>query len=143
MDFSAPSTSKKPKPERGPVLRHGATPLEAQRHALQKLLKDPSKPVHIPEPPPEGVKTLRDPRDMMKNVQGSSAGAGESVWWREHGEALTSLCRIGRVSCVQAGSAEGVRAAKADGRGGGLRESPSWSNAGGGGVVMEPGGWDG
>lgn len=77
MDFSAPSTSKKPKPERGPVLRHGATPLEAQRHALQKLLKDPSKPVHIPEPPPEGVKSLRDPRDMMKNVQGSSAGAGE------------------------------------------------------------------
>lgn len=41
---------------------------------LDKLLKDPAKPVHIPAPPKE--KTVRPAREMMKNVQGSSAGAG-------------------------------------------------------------------
>ena len=41
---------------------------------LEKLLADPSKPAFIP-PPPQ-TKTLRPPREMIKNVQGSSAGAG-------------------------------------------------------------------
>ena len=41
---------------------------------LERLLKDPSKPVHVPQGPKE--KTIRPPREMMKNVQGSSAGAG-------------------------------------------------------------------
>ncbi|KAF8520434.1 DUF1168-domain-containing protein [Hysterangium stoloniferum] len=54
--------------------RHALTPLERQRAQLTKLLKDPSKPVYIPPPPKE--KTIRPPREMMKNVQGSSAGAG-------------------------------------------------------------------
>lgn len=57
-----------------PVNRHAPTPLERQRSQLAKLLKDPSKPVAIPPPPKE--KTIRPPREMMKNVQGSSAGAG-------------------------------------------------------------------
>ncbi|KAK4704454.1 PRKR-interacting protein 1, partial [Phenoliferia sp. Uapishka_3] len=52
------------------------TAADLQRHALAKLLADPDKPVHIPAPPPEGVRKLRDPRETMKNVQGSSAGAG-------------------------------------------------------------------
>jgi len=52
--------------------KHAPTPLEQQRLQLERLLKDPSKPVHIPKPPVE--KTLRTPREMMKNVQGSSAG---------------------------------------------------------------------
>ncbi|KDE06133.1 hypothetical protein MVLG_03549 [Microbotryum lychnidis-dioicae p1A1 Lamole] len=56
-------------------LRH-ATPAQLQAAALQRLLKDTSKPVHIPSPPKEGVKQLRAPREMMRNVQGSSAGAG-------------------------------------------------------------------
>ncbi|KAI0288540.1 hypothetical protein BC826DRAFT_1098742 [Russula brevipes] len=42
------------------------------RHA--PLLKDPAKPAPIPAPPKE--KVIRPARDMMKNVQGSSAGAG-------------------------------------------------------------------
>ncbi|KIJ49646.1 hypothetical protein M422DRAFT_59331 [Sphaerobolus stellatus SS14] len=54
--------------------KHALTPLEKQRAQLSKLLKDPSKPVFIPPPPKE--KTIRPPREMMKNVQGSSAGAG-------------------------------------------------------------------
>jgi len=37
-------------------------------------LKDPSKPAYVPAAPKE--KTVRPPREMMKNVQGSSAGAG-------------------------------------------------------------------
>lgn len=54
--------------------RHAVTPLEKQRSQLERLLKDPSKPAFIP-PPPEGKK-IRPAREMMKNVQGSSAGAG-------------------------------------------------------------------
>jgi hypothetical protein len=37
-------------------------------------LKDPVKPAYLPPPPKE--KTIRPAREMMKNVQGSSAGAG-------------------------------------------------------------------
>ena len=41
---------------------------------MEKLLKDPAKPAYVPPPPKE--KAIRPPREMMKNVQGSSAGAG-------------------------------------------------------------------
>ncbi|KIL66242.1 hypothetical protein M378DRAFT_161106 [Amanita muscaria Koide BX008] len=54
--------------------RHAVTPLDKQRSQLERLLKDPSKPAFIPPPPKE--KTVRAAREMMKNVQGSSAGAG-------------------------------------------------------------------
>jgi hypothetical protein len=54
--------------------RHASTPLDKQRAQLEKLLKDPSKPAYIPPAPKE--KTVRPAREMMKNVQGSSAGAG-------------------------------------------------------------------
>src|SRR5713226_8785318 len=57
-----------------PVKRHASTPLDRQRSQLEKLLKDPAKPAYVPLPPKE--KTVRPPREMMKNVQGSSAGAG-------------------------------------------------------------------
>jgi hypothetical protein len=46
-------------------------------HKLEKLLKDPTKEVYIPSGPKE--KTLRPPREMMKNVQGSSAGVSMST----------------------------------------------------------------
>jgi hypothetical protein len=54
--------------------RHPISASDKQRAQLNKLFKDPTKPVFIPTPPKE--KTLRPPREMMKNVQGSSAGAG-------------------------------------------------------------------
>lgn len=54
--------------------RHALTALEKQKNQLEKLLKDPQKPAHVPLPPKQ--KTIRPPREMMKNVQGSSAGAG-------------------------------------------------------------------
>ncbi|KAF8161131.1 hypothetical protein B0H34DRAFT_795966 [Crassisporium funariophilum] len=57
-----------------PVNRHALTAVEKQRSQLEKLLKDPLKPAYVPPPPKE--KTIRAAREMMKNVQGSSAGAG-------------------------------------------------------------------
>ena len=57
-----------------PSNKHALTGVEKQRAQLEKLLKDPSKPVILPPPPKD--KTIRPPREMMKNVQGSSAGAG-------------------------------------------------------------------
>ena len=54
--------------------RHALTAVEKQRYQLDKLLKDPAKAAYVPPPPKE--KTLRPAREMMKNVQGSSAGAG-------------------------------------------------------------------
>lgn len=54
--------------------KHALTAVEKQRSQLERLLKDPAKPVYIPPPPKE--KAIRAPREMMKNVQGSSAGAG-------------------------------------------------------------------
>ena len=57
-----------------PTRRHAPTAVERQRIQLDKLLKDPAKAAYIPPPPKD--KTIRPPREMMKNVQGSSAGAG-------------------------------------------------------------------
>ncbi|BGP17236.1 hypothetical protein JCM10213_004830 [Rhodosporidiobolus nylandii] len=67
----APTDPPKPK------LARDATPAERQAAQLSKLLANPDKDVYIPQRPKEGAsKTLRPPREMMKNVQGSSAGAG-------------------------------------------------------------------
>lgn len=68
------SPAPQPGPSTGPVNRHAPTPVERQRAQLDKLLKDPAKPAFIPTAPKD--KTIRPPREMMKNVQGSSAGAG-------------------------------------------------------------------
>jgi hypothetical protein len=58
----------------GSTNKYVATPLDRQRAQLEKLLKDPNKEAYIPPPPKD--KTIRPAREMMKNVQGSSAGAG-------------------------------------------------------------------
>ncbi|SOV02982.1 uncharacterized protein UDID_06153 [Ustilago sp. UG-2017a] len=50
------------------------SPHERQAQAISKLLANPDKEVRIPEGPKE--KSIRPPRDVMKNVTGSSAGAG-------------------------------------------------------------------
>jgi hypothetical protein len=54
--------------------RYATTGIDKNRLQLEKLMKDPSKLVVLPPPPKE--KTIRPPREMMKSVQGSSAGAG-------------------------------------------------------------------
>jgi len=68
------SHSPSPAPTGTSDTRHARNALEKQRQQLERLLKDPAKPVSIPPPPKE--KAIRPPREMMKNVQGSSAGAG-------------------------------------------------------------------
>ncbi|KAG7562404.1 hypothetical protein FFLO_02184 [Filobasidium floriforme] len=57
-----------------PVNKHMLTPLERQRLQVERLLRDPTKEVHLPKGPRE--KQLRPPKEMIKNVSGSSAGAG-------------------------------------------------------------------
>ncbi|KAG0140875.1 hypothetical protein CROQUDRAFT_99487 [Cronartium quercuum f. sp. fusiforme G11] len=61
-------------PEFLPANKHAPTPLEKQRAQVARLLQDPTREIQLPKPPKE--KNLRAPREMMKNVQGSSAGAG-------------------------------------------------------------------
>lgn len=61
-------------PGAGPK-KHHFTPLELQKKQLDKLLEKIDKPVHIPERPNE-KRTTKEPKDYVKNVQGSSAGAG-------------------------------------------------------------------
>ncbi|KAJ3575096.1 hypothetical protein NP233_g1322 [Leucocoprinus birnbaumii] len=57
-----------------PAPRHALSAVEKQKAQLDRLLKDPAKPAYVPPPPKE--KSVRPAREMMKNVQGSSAGAG-------------------------------------------------------------------
>ncbi|TFY60523.1 hypothetical protein EVG20_g7384 [Dentipellis fragilis] len=68
------SHSPSPVPPPSGAARHATSAVERQRSQLERLLKDPAKPAYIPPPPKE--KSLRPAREMMKNVQGSSAGAG-------------------------------------------------------------------
>lgn len=76
LDMSA-SPAPPPRPGSsadGAKRKHATSAVDLQRAQLDKLLKDPSKPAFVPAAPKE--KTIRPAREMMKNVQGSSAGAG-------------------------------------------------------------------
>ncbi|XP_026761828.1 PRKR-interacting protein 1 homolog [Galleria mellonella] len=55
-----------------PIVIKNATDL--QRLKLEKLMKNPEKPVVIPDPPKP--KSLPSAPDFVRNVMGSSAGAG-------------------------------------------------------------------
>ncbi|GAA5880134.1 hypothetical protein JCM3774_004160 [Rhodotorula dairenensis] len=70
------SGSTHPRPISASKLARNATPAEQQAAALQRLLAKPDREIRIPERKEGVTKTLRAPREMMKNVQGSSAGAG-------------------------------------------------------------------
>lgn len=59
---------------RAPI-KHHLTPLELQKKQLDKLLEKIDKPVRIPERP-HAKPINREPKDYVKNIQGSSAGAG-------------------------------------------------------------------
>ncbi|XP_047503214.1 PRKR-interacting protein 1 homolog [Pieris napi] len=60
------------KEEKKPIVVKDATDL--QRLRLEKLMKNPEKPVLIPERRKD--KSLAPPPDFVRNVMGSSAGAG-------------------------------------------------------------------
>lgn len=50
-------------------------PLELQRLRLEKLMKDPAKPVRIPSPPKS--KQIKAPADYNNNIQGKDTGREE------------------------------------------------------------------
>ncbi|WWC73773.1 uncharacterized protein I206_107745 [Kwoniella pini CBS 10737] len=84
MPVEAPEGSLSPlqrqaslSPERtdaGPSKKPRNTVADQQRRQVEKLLSNPEREIQINVGTKE--KTLRAPREMMKNVQGSSAGAG-------------------------------------------------------------------
>lgn len=78
MSNAKDQRSKRPHQRQNGPKEKPKTAAEAQKAQLEKLFVDPSRDVYIPGPPKP--KTLPPPREMMPNVQGSSAGAGESVW---------------------------------------------------------------
>lgn len=62
--------------QEGPGARkHPLTAAEKQAAELAQLMKHPEKLAPVPAPKPE-LPTLRPPKDIIKNVSGSSAGAG-------------------------------------------------------------------
>lgn len=52
------------------------TAADVQRFKLQKLLKNPDKPAYIPEKPEEKLPRVFKPPEFVRNIWGSSAGAG-------------------------------------------------------------------
>ncbi|KAI9483521.1 MAG: hypothetical protein EXX96DRAFT_558477 [Benjaminiella poitrasii] len=70
------STTQEQKTETVPKKnKHNLTPLEVQQEKLNKLFEKIDKPVYIPEgPKPKNL--LPPPKDFVRNVSGSSAGAG-------------------------------------------------------------------
>ena len=90
---------------------------------VERLLKDPTKEVHIPQGPRE--KQLRPPKEMIKNVSGSSAGVSHSSSshslpaisiFISHSGTLRTIGGEWRVPCVQAEPTERVRTTQIDGR---------------------------
>ncbi|WWC92715.1 uncharacterized protein L201_007674 [Kwoniella dendrophila CBS 6074] len=76
--LSPPQRQASLSPERndaGPSKKYyGTSVIDQQRRQVEKLLANPERQQNISVGTKE--KTLRAPREMMKNVQGSSAGAG-------------------------------------------------------------------
>ncbi|CAG5135805.1 unnamed protein product, partial [Candidula unifasciata] len=68
-----PKSKTTGKEEKGPV-KVIKTPIDLQRLKLEKLMKNPNKEIVIPEKSKN--KSLRPPLEFIRNIWGSSAGAG-------------------------------------------------------------------
>ncbi|CAB3359686.1 Hypothetical predicted protein [Cloeon dipterum] len=60
--------------EEGKKLVHAKTTYDMQRIRLERLMQNPDKPIIIPERPKE--RSMPEAPDFVRNVMGSSAGAG-------------------------------------------------------------------
>ncbi|KAG0256401.1 hypothetical protein DFQ27_005757 [Actinomortierella ambigua] len=58
------------------VKKHHFEPIELQKMQLEKLMAKADKPVHIPERAQKRVTDPQNVKNYIKNIQGSSAGAG-------------------------------------------------------------------
>jgi len=67
-------TASKGRKDKDAVVRKIVTPTDLQRLKLEKLMSNPDKEVIIPEPSKE--KNPRGPLEFIRNIWGSSAGAG-------------------------------------------------------------------
>ncbi|KAG0234062.1 hypothetical protein BGW42_006928 [Actinomortierella wolfii] len=59
-----------------PVKKHHFEPIELQKMQLDKLMAKVDKPVHIPERQQKKTVDPQNVKNYIKNIQGSSAGAG-------------------------------------------------------------------
>ncbi|KAF9974876.1 hypothetical protein BGZ73_001651 [Actinomortierella ambigua] len=59
-----------------PVKKHHFEPIELQKMQLEKLMAKADKPVHIPERTQKKITDPQNVKNYIKNIQGSSAGAG-------------------------------------------------------------------
>ncbi|XP_057374161.1 PRKR-interacting protein 1 homolog [Daphnia carinata] len=71
----AESTEKKKKVREPKEVVVVKNTYDYQRMKLDRLMRNPEKPVQLPERPKE-KKAVSDPPDFVRNVMGSSAGAG-------------------------------------------------------------------
>jgi len=73
MDSSTKKKDGKPFEKKVVVPR---TASHQQKYKLEKLLKNPTKPAFIPDRPTEKLPRVFNPPEFVRNIWGSSAGAG-------------------------------------------------------------------
>lgn len=74
MEMPIRNEAKMPKEAAEKIVFHPKSMAELQKLKVDKLMKNPNKPVFVPEPKKEWKP--RDAPEFVRDVMGSSAGAG-------------------------------------------------------------------